>query len=684
MLKLAGLPATTTRQEVIFLRGGLDLLTPSMSLPAGACRRALNFECSTTGGYSRIKGYTRFDGHTSPESATFSTLMLNVTGSIAVGDTITGATSAATGKLIHIDGSMVVYTRATGTFVLGETLTVAAVAQATITGLSAAFTGDSFLVEMLALAANEYRQSILAVPGSGPIRGVVYFITPDGAAKAYAFRDNVGATALGLYKSTTAGWVNVPMARTVSFTTGSALYEDGDTLVQGGVSAPIRRVVLQSGSWGAGDAAGRFIIGTPSGGSFAAGASAGGGVAALTGADAAITLLPGGSFEFDIGAVGAAQRVYAVDGINPAIEFDGTYVVPILTGNAVDVPSRVMVHSSHLFLSFGNSVQHSGIGTAYAWTSVSGAGELRADGSVTVMQRGKGNQDSQTAMISHEHGTQILYGSSEIDFRLVTFEDSAGAKAKSMQLMDQIYALDDRGVVAMAAAQEFGNFSTASLTLGILPFIQARRNLVTGSLVNREKSQFRIFFSDGSGLYITIANGKLLGAMPVQFADPVVCCHYGEAPSGYERAYFGGADGWVYKLDAGTSFDGDPIPFDFTLNFANQRMPGVNKRYRKATVEVSGDGYRALRVGAEFGYGTTSREQWYATPELPVYLSPGYWDELTWDTFIWDGRNLMPVAADINGTGENVGFTISGESDAYDAFTINSITVNYTPRRIIR
>ena len=54
------------------------------------------------------------------------------------------------------------------------------------------------------LAANDLRTSISAVPRLGPIRGVWVFNDV-----VYAFRDNVGATAGDMYKSTASGWSQV-------------------------------------------------------------------------------------------------------------------------------------------------------------------------------------------------------------------------------------------------------------------------------------------------------------------------------------------------------------------------------------------------------------------------------------------------------------------------------------------
>lgn len=672
------LPATTSQDDFIPLRGGLDLVTPTLSLKPGYVRDALNFEASVLGGYTRIAGYERTDGRPNPSDATYLTLTANVTGTIAVGNTITGGTSAATGVVIYRADTLVVYTKSTGSFQAAENILVSASVQGTVTELGGAESSADFDVRMRGLAADAYRSDILAIPGSGQTRGVVYF---DGVL--YGFRNNAGGTAIGIYKATSSGWTAVPMLYTVSFTGGSVEPTEGGTITQGANSATCKRVCLESGSWAGGTAAGRFIITQPAPGNFAAGALTGGGTATLSGAQTQISApLPNGNYEFSIGTVGSQRRVYGADGANLGFEFDGEVYAPI--NNGPSAPEHVMVHQGHLFLSQGNSVQHSGIGAPFNWTVLGGAGEMLADGDVTVMQRLPGAQDTGAAAIGHDEGIQNLYGNSLADFKLVTFEDASGAKPRSAQRLGQMFVLDDRGVLSVAATQAFGNFSANTLTLNIRPWLQSRRNLVTGSAVNREKNQYRLFCSDGSALYITIANGKMVGAMPMQFTDAVRCVCQGETPDGAETMFFGSDSGMVYRLDAGTSFDGDAIDFLLERVPANQGSPRQVKRYRRSTFEVQGESYAEFMVSYSFGYGTTERGQQDAETTNSIQLAGVRWDEFVWDEFVWDGNSLAPSEVAIDGSGENIVTRIRGSSALFQPFTINSEIITYSPRRRLR
>lgn len=669
--------------DLIRLNGGLDQVTPTLSLPPGFARRAANFECSITGGYTRIAGYERYDGRPNPSDATYTALTCAITGTIAVGNTVTGATSAATGKVIARDGALVVVTRQTGTFQAGENLTVSAVVQGSVTAISGTVADGLTDATYRALAADDYRVDIQAVPGSGPIRGVVYY-----NGIVYAWRNNAGGTAMAIYKSSGTGWTAVTLPEEVSFSNANVSVGEGDTLTQGGVTATIRRVVVQTGTLLSGTNTGRLIITGRTGGNFAAGAATSTGAGALTlgGAQSQITLAPNGRVETVIANFGggtANYRVYGADGVNRGFEFDGTYYVPLRTGMTVDTPEHVAFHKQHLFFSFGASLQFSAIGDPYSWSPILGAGELAMNGEITNLIVLPGDQSSGALGVYTRNDTSVLYGTDSSTFALSTFNTGTGAIAYTAQNLDQAYVLDDRGVMSLGTTLNFGNFTPASLTMQIRPFIQVRRNLASGSLVNREKGQYRVFFSDATALYMTVLNGKVLGSMPVEFAHPVTCCVEGEQPDGTATSFFGSTNGFVYRLDAGTSFDGAPIPANFNLVYNSIRSPRILKRFRKASVELTGDAYAQIAFGYDLGYRTTALSQ----PVDETYendLRSSYWDSITWDDFVWDGEELKPSEIQVEGTAENMSIRISSVSAILQPFTVNSIIVHYTPRRGLR
>lgn len=683
-MKMDQLPQV--RYDLIRLAGGLDQVTPTLSLKPGIVRRAANFECSITGGYTRIGGYERFDGRPAPSASRYFILSGTVIGAVSVGDTVTGGTSHATGKVIALPTGQVVLTRQTGTFVPGEYLTVSAVIVMTgiqIVGVAAEGITDATYKE---LAANDYRADIQAVPGSGPVRGVMFF-----NGSIYAWRNNAGGTALAMYRSSASGWTAVDLGLELSFDDGSTEITEGTTVVGGtsGATGVVRRVLVQAGSWGGTPHASGRLIFTSITGTFVDNEhiNVGGTKYALAnGTQSQMTWLPDGRVQAVVANFGGGQnnrRMYFCDGKNRAFEWDGTYLVPITTNMSPDVPTRIQVHKQHLFLAFGHSLQFSGLGEPYQWDPLVGAGEIAMNAPITNLIVLPGDQSSGAMGVYTENDTSVLYGSSEADFKLSNFNTGTGALAYTAQNMDQTYALSERGVMGMGTTLNFGNFLAASLTMNIRPFIQARRNLASASVVNREKGQYRLFFSDGYGVYLTIANNNYMGAMPVQFPNPVTCTTEGGNVDGPELSYFGSTNGFVYTLDAGTSFDGAVIPANITLVYNSTNSPRILKRYRRASVELTGDSFAEFAFGYALGYRTPELDQ----PADEVYsndLRSAYWDSFTWDNFVFDGRDLSPSEVEVTGTAENMAISLSSVSNLLQPFTVNSIIVHYTMRRGLR
>ena len=133
--------------------------------------------------------------------------------------------------------------------------------------------------------------------------------------------------------------------------------------------------------------------------------------------------------------------LYGCDGVNRAFEFDGTNFVPINTGMATDTPKHIAAHKAHLFLSFGASLQFSGLGKPFQWTPVLGAGELAMNAEITNLIPLPGDQSSGALGIYTKRDTSVLYGTSSSNFALSTFNTGTGGFAYTAQNMDQAYVL---------------------------------------------------------------------------------------------------------------------------------------------------------------------------------------------------------------------------------------------------
>jgi hypothetical protein len=675
-----------TQLEFIAFDGGLDLVTPMLMMPPGRCRDAQNVELDTYGGYRRTDAYERFDGRPSPSDALHYVMPVAFVGTINVGDTIVGGTSAAMGVVIVVNGSRLVFTKATGNFVVGEDVEVSAVPQAVVTGDPMPSGGDSSeqVAQYRNLAADVYRADIAAVPGAGPVRGIKLY-----AGTLYAFRNSADNSRCDMHKNSPTGWQLVGLGEQIEFTNANVSVGDGDTLTQGGVTATIERVVLESGSLQSGTNTGRLILSARTGGNFAAGAatSTGGGALTLGGVQTAITMPPGGRFRFYEYNFGPGRRLYGCSGVGQAFEFDGTVFAPIRTGMTPDAPEHIAAHRNHLFLAFGNSLQHSAIGDPYAWTPVLGAAELNAGDTVTNLLPMPGDNVAGGALaVFTRNSTVLLYGSSSSDWQLVTLRHDAGALAHTAQTLDTAYCLDDRGVTSMPASDRFGNFEAASISQAIRPWLVARRGRSLDSCIIRDKNQYRILYTGGEVLTMTMRGNKVAGFMPLRLGRSMVLVESAEAPDGTERVFYADNAGMVYESGKGTSFDGDPIEWYAVLAFNHTKSPRLLKQYRKVVFEVGGDGYAQFFFSADLNYGSPETPQIDPRPmDFGVQeLGLANWDLGTWDVGFWDGVTLLPAEQSLSGIAQNLAMRVAGTSDFHAALILSGALLHYTPRRLMR
>jgi hypothetical protein len=251
--------------------------------------------------------------------------------------------------------------------------------------------------------------------------------------------------------------------------------------------------------------------------------------------------------------------------------------------------------------------------------------------------------------------------------------------------MGQTFVMDDRGVNSLQTSLQFGNFTSSTLTNNIFPFINSKVGMLSASTLCRRKSQYRLFFNDGYALFITLANNKLLGCMPIYFPNPVTCAFEGKTSTGQDVIYFGSSNGYVYQMEQGTSFDGAPIDFYLITNYSNAKSPRTLKKYQKAVPELSSEqgSFASFDFSYLLGYNSGEYEQ-PASDNYGQYLGQINWDSFTWDNFFWDSNRNGSVEIPLDGTAENIAIVISGSSNYTPAFNLNSILIHYLHRRMMR
>ena len=582
-----------------------------------------------------------------------------------------------------------VVTPADTAFFDDETLNVSASAVAVADG-SASLRGASTTAldrAYTTAAATAARALIQPVPGSGPVRGVWRYQN-----STWAVRDTEGGTEGALYKSSIAGWQRQVLGSQLDFDAGTAAFAEGETLTGGtsGATAEIKRVILDSGTWAGNDAAGRLILGPVSGGPYAdnEAVTSASGSADADGAQAANSLPAGGRYVFETdNLTGLADRraMYGVNGVGRGFEWDGDTFITINTGlsDALDKPIRVAIHRNHLFFGFrGGSVQFSSIGDPYTWSVVQGAGELTLGQDLTGMLS---VVDGALVITGHSK-VAVLYGSSSADFRLDELADESGAAAWTLMRVGVPIYLDDAGVRSLDQTEQFGNFTRGTISRLIEPLLRTMRKagrIPVGSARFRDKDQYRLYWDDGSALAIYLGR-ELPECMPLDFGTLRVTCAASAVDlDALEINLVGGADGYVYETDVGTSFDGAAVAAFIRFPFHHIRRPTQVKRFHKLTLEIDSEPQLDLQVSTEVNYGSPDQP---GGRDRDFVVSGGgaYWSEANWNSFYWSAQAEGQAGVPISREGTNLSMVVSSESAEDPIHTIHGVTIHYSLRRLQR
>lgn len=688
-----------TRRSVSYaLIGGMDEISQPLAIDAGKALACLNHECVDSG-YARSDGYERFDGRTSPTDFPFSILQFeNGATAMSDGDVVTGATSGATGTLL-LDAELtsgawdgtgegkVGLRDVTGTFQVGEDLQVSAVTRAVVSSVAyagAIFSGDDFEDSAADAALIHARALIGAIPGSGNVRGVWQF-----GGNVYAWRDNVGATACDVYKATSSGWSVLNLGKTVTFNSGGTTeIAAGDTITgaTSGATATVEHVVLTTGAWGSGTAEGRFTLSGVTG-SFTTeninvGASTN--LATLTVAPSDVTLPAGGRYFFvthNFYGASGGERVYGVNGVGTAFEFDGAVLVHIPTGADTDTPTRVAAFQNHLFLSLPDGGwQNSAIGNPHNWQSINGAATGGVGSEIADFI-----ETTDALIMLAAKGVFALTGTSSENWTLATITHEAGGLPYTGQRIGTAIYLDNRGLRSISTTQAYGNFAMGLISEAVKHTMRTKAEngiLPVASTIVRTKNQYRLFYDDGTGFSFYLGR-KRPEAMYFELGKTLTCVASTETPDGTERIFFGDNEGYVFELDKGISYDGDAIEGFVQLAYANMGSPDVLKRVFKVGLEATANGEAVIGLAIEFDY---SNNEQIATSQrtLQARGAGGLWGIANWGEFFWSSPTENVLEADVEGQGRNASPIIYSNSARNARYTLRGATLHYAERGRVR
>jgi len=379
--------------------------------------------------------------------------------------------------------------------------------------------------------------------------------------------------------------------------------------------------------------------------------------------------------EFDEGnpyATDAGNALYGVGGGQPfELAQDGT--LTILT-DAPTGAKMIALHQNHLFLGFeAGSLQYSNIGDPKLWDAATGgAGEIGVGQRLTGVVQGVGG-------VLHaltRDSVQTLRGTSSENFTLEITVPGVGARARSAQSLMTPYFVTERGITTLQASQQYGDFTPLQPGKAVEPLFSrdGLSDRVVAACVSRTKAQYRVFFDNGTGLYLSPN-----GITQVRFPHQVATAHSSELSTGEEYLLFGDDAGNVYRLDHGNTFNGTAIRAFLTLAYTDLKSPSTRKRFRRAFFDVRSGSEARIWVQPDFDYGDTETARPRRSP-IDYMLGGGFWGSDAWGDFRWSVPVMGQEPVDISGTATSINFAIFSE-DSGEPHEILGYDLSFEIRR---
>ena len=370
------------------------------------------------------------------------------------------------------------------------------------------------------------------------------------------------------------------------------------------------------------------------------------------------------------------ERMFIVNGIDQATEFNGTTFTLISTGATTDNPSSVVGYKKHLVLAIQSSLQISEIGNPNGYTTAGGAAEIAVGDTITNLK-----QAASALIVGCEDSSQTLYGSSAADWQLDELNKAGTYPGTMASIAGQVIGLDRQGLMSLAAAQQYGNFAYASLSGKVKTLIKEFSSSSV-AVLNRANGQYRLF-NGKDGLYFSFNGPDLIGVTKTRFPHEVKCAASAIDETEVEISFFGADDGNVYKMDTGFRFGTTSIYAFLLTNFTAYQGPTLKKRYRLVQPDIRVEGAPiqiGVRATTEYGLGESSRGL-----SQYLYTAPGsLWDVSDWNEFSWGSAYSNDAKVRVSVTGSNMGVYISTDGTENAVHTLHGVTLHYSPRRLIR
>ena len=314
-------------------------------------------------------------------------------------------------------------------------------------------------------------------------------------------------------------------------------------------------------------------------------------------------------------------------------------------------------------------------------------------GSVTISDQVEGIKGFREDLIVFAENSihKLININSSSDIRIDPITENVGCLSgySVQEIAGDLIFLAPDGLRTVAGTARIGDVELGTVSKQIQPILtNLAENINTytiASVVLREKSQYRLFYSDTSGSAAASAQRGIIGTLRpngFQWSETrgleVTEIGSGFNENGIEEYYHGDTNGYVHVHDSGNSFDGTDILARFGTPDYDYGDLGTLKTLHYLKVSASAEGVVSPDVQVRFDYGSTDTPQPPNLFDLGTIDPPSIFGEAVFNTNVFGGAENPLVRIPLQGSGNSNNFTIISD-DSKAPYTINGFYVDFIP-----
>ena len=251
---------------------------------------------------------------------------------------------------------------------------------------------------------------------------------------------------------------------------------------------------------------------------------------------------------------------------------------------------------------------------------------------------------------------------------------------------DLIFLAPD-GLRTVAGTARIGDVELGTVSKAIQPIIttisQNIDKYIISSVVLREKSQYRLFYTDTSAAN-AVQRGVIGTLRPNGFewsetrGIEVTGIGSGFNENGVEEYYHGDTDGYIFVHDSGNTFDGTNILARYATPDYDYGDLGTLKTLHYVRVSVSAEGIVSPELQVRYDFSNPDTPQPPSNFLFGTVNPPSVFAEAVLGTNVFGGSAAPMIRIPVQGSGTSNNFTVITD-DNKAPYKINGLYIDFIP-----